>query len=93
MNPEKTKLSNKKAKLKTKYGLTITEHKALIANGCVLCGKKKGRLCVDHNHDTGKVRGILCCGCNTMLGSYEKIERLGLWEAIEEYLDEPQREG
>lgn len=37
--------------------------------------------CVDHNHKTGKVRGILCKFCNSKLGWFEN-RRL----SIEEYL-------
>lgn len=73
--------------LKRKYNLTLEQWRALHdAQGglCVLCKKrgngrgKNGRLYVDHCHDTGRVRGLLCRHCNTALGilgdSPEKME-------------------
>ncbi len=57
-------------KLKTKYGISISEYEELYKsqNGkCFLC-ESKDNLCVDHNHISGKVRNILCKKCNTALG-------------------------
>lgn len=34
---------------------------------CVSCNEREGKV-VDHDHQTGKVRGILCSGCNTAAG-------------------------
>lgn len=51
---------------------------------CEICGNvcKTGRkLTIDHNHKTGKFRGLLCTGCNRKLGSYESIK-----EKAEDYL-------
>jgi hypothetical protein len=41
---------------------------------CALCKRRKakGHLCVDHDHKTDKIRGLLCNGCNTALGFLEK---------------------
>ena len=58
--------------LKWKYGITLEEYNEMAKDGCDLCGKtseeNKGYLNVDHNHETGKVRGILCRSCNTAIG-------------------------
>lgn len=53
-----------------KYKISCEEHKRLLersGGSCMLCGKKR-KLYVDHNHNTGKVRGLLCLVCNTGLG-------------------------
>ncbi|HLX52361.1 MAG TPA: endonuclease VII domain-containing protein, partial [Aquella sp.] len=68
----------KSYKLKQSYGISLKEYNSLKKaqnNLCAICNKrpetrvtKKYRLCVDHNHATGKVRGLLCFGCNSALG-------------------------
>lgn len=55
--------------LKKKYGITEKDYNILLKKnngGCWICGRKpkKRRLCVDHNHKTGQVRGLLCYKCN-----------------------------
>jgi hypothetical protein len=54
-----------------KYGITLNDYKAMMhkQRGCCgVCNKShlefKRRLAVDHDHETGKVRGLLCFYCN-----------------------------
>ena len=61
--------------LKAEYGLTLAQYEALRVGQrgkCAICGAL-GRLCVDHCHKTGKVRGLLCSQCNySLVGAIEK---------------------
>lgn len=65
------------------YGLTKEEFASRVAaqDGlCSLCARKpKGTLVIDHCHETGKIRGLLCPQCNTALGrlgdTIEGLER------------------
>jgi hypothetical protein len=53
------------------YGISFEQYQEMysVQNGrCAICEQKFDILCVDHNHDTGKVRGLLCRGCNLILG-------------------------
>jgi hypothetical protein len=62
--------------IKRRYGITWEEYTELLTKqggGCSICGSTKGSkkaalLFVDHDHKTGKVRGLLCIRCNYMLG-------------------------
>ena len=57
-----------------RYGITLEDKKQLIQdqnNKCLICKcvfTKINKPHVDHNHSTGKVRGILCNDCNSLLG-------------------------
>lgn len=62
--------------LKRKYGITTAEYDAMLLaqdNKCALCENPPGRyrLAVDHDHTTGKVRKLLCAGCNTRMSAIE----------------------
>ena len=57
------------------YGIDLeTYNKMLVQQGgvCKICKKKDKHqnLAVDHDHKTGKVRGLLCCMCNRGLGNF-----------------------
>lgn len=73
--------------LQNKYGVTLEEYNELInsVGYCEICGKDT-TLVYDHNHDTGKFRGVLCSLCNSGLG-YFKDSKTHLIKAIE-YLKE-----
>ena len=76
--------------LKYKYGITYDTYVAMSEaqdNKCAICGAISDSLCVDHDHKTAKIRGLLCNRCNTalrMLG--DDIETI---RKAEEYLMKP----
>lgn len=61
--------------LKSKYGLTEDAYKALYESQkgvCKICGNEDFRkLVVDHDHITGRIRGLLCTSCNVGLGMFK----------------------
>ena len=64
-----------------KYKCTVEELKKLVEDSgevCAICGEFTTMyLAIDHDHSTGKVRGLLCTRCNTGLGLFkENIDRL-----------------
>lgn len=72
------------------YGISKEDFFSLLEkqdNKCALCGKTFvslfGRdLCIDHCHDTNKIRGLLCMPCNVGLGMLGDNEE-GLMKALE----------
>lgn len=60
-------------KLQRDYGLTQQDYVNMLtacASGCMICGTHMAdaRICVDHDHNTGQVRGLLCYKCNAAIG-------------------------
>ena len=72
----------KKNHLWQKFKLTLEEWEQMYSNQggvCAICGKKcrTGKdLSVDHNRETGKVRSLLCQGCNTGLSMFRDNSKL-----------------
>ena len=75
---DEQKLRGKRSRrLKFNFGITLDEYETMLAQQAGVCAICKappetsycGTLAVDHDHDTGKVRGLLCTRCNTALGS------------------------
>lgn len=77
----KAKESTKRSRMKFNYNLTLEQHKEkyIEQNGC--CGICREAvpysiIFTDHNHETNKVRKLLCNRCNAMLGYVEKYPEL-----------------
>lgn len=73
-----TKEKQKNRALRNTYGITLTEYNAMLAkqdNKCAICGNtailEHRAFHVDHCHTSGKIRGILCNGCNAGLGHFK----------------------
>lgn len=79
-------------KLKQRYGLTLADYNRMFTEQggvCAICSQPeihsyRRRLSVDHDHETGEVRGLLCHACNTGLGKF--FENAELLEVAAAYL-------
>ena len=97
-NRDKVLTRNKWSRVKSIYGITQDEYNVLYdAQGgcCAICGDHQidlnRPLHIDHNHETGKIRGLLCNKCNFILGlSNENKEILQNCIAYLEKHDAPQ---
>lgn len=78
-NREKMKLIKRRSILKTKYGITLEEYQNLLKeqeNKCAICKREEVQLCIDHDHVTGKTRGLLCHACNRAIGLLKENEQI-----------------
>ncbi len=78
-NRERLSATVRNGHRKRRYGITPDEYARLLQDQlgvCAICRRSETRkhgaeicpLAVDHDHETGKVRGLLCHKCNVMLG-------------------------
>lgn len=76
----KIKSFHAKYHLMRTYGISLEEYNHKLENQrgvCAICTKPcstGNALAVDHNHKTGKIRGLLCFSCNRRLGIFENKE-------------------
>lgn len=64
-------LTKKEIHIRSHYGVTPEQHQALRElqnDSCAICNKDLEHERIDHDHDSGDVRGLLCQGCNSGLG-------------------------
>ncbi len=77
--------------LKRKYGITIEQYDQMLAEqggGCAICGREPRpdiSLHLDHDHESGNLRGILCFRCNNALGDLD--DDVALLRAAVRYLE------
>ena len=84
--------SSRKAHLKRMFGITLEEYDKKLneQNGvCEICSEpeksiRNNFLAVDHSHETGKIRGLLCTNCNRALGLFK--DNIELLEKAIKYL-------
>lgn len=88
-NPE----SEWESQLRKNYGIGVVEYRAMLVQQgcrCKICRRLpfKRRLDVDHDHATGKVRGLLCNNCNSGIGKFQ--DSVTLLQLASEYLEATQ---
>jgi len=75
-----------------RYGITDEQYQQILAyqgGGCAVCGKPEPankKHCIDHDHKTGLVRGVLCLRCNLYVLGKLTLEQI---TAAHEYLTNP----
>ena len=83
--------------LQRRYGVSLDWYDETLeaqGGGCGICGTteprgkggKNGTFCVDHDHETNEVRGLLCFSCNAALGSFK--DNPAILQAAADYLIE-----
>lgn len=78
LNREHKRLADREGHLRRKFGITQAEYEQMLdaqGGGCGVCGDapRPGQaLHVDHDHRTGRVRGLLCVNCNNGLGQFKE---------------------
>jgi len=88
VNKDKLAIYTRKQTLRRKYGITPEVYGQMLksqSNTCAICELASDKiLCVDHSHETGKVRALLCNACNTALGLLK--EDIKIVESLKRYI-------
>lgn len=62
-----------------KHGITQQRFESMLTSQdgrCAICGEHMRLPCIDHDHRSGQVRGLLCTGCNTGIGDLKDDPRV-----------------
>jgi hypothetical protein len=95
LNPER-KAEYKRNRAVLPHGISQDQYCVMLDSqdyGCALCGtltpggRSDKYFCIDHDHETGEIRGLLCNACNIALGWYENILERVSQKKIRRYLD------
>ena len=73
-HPKKSCEIRRRSRIKHAYGLSGGEFDRLLtrqSNQCAVCKSPLTKPCVDHDHRTGKVRGLVCRDCNLAVGHFK----------------------
>jgi len=93
----KSKSKIKDLSLKSRYGISLNDFNRLLKkqnSKCKICRLKEvakatqnkiKSLSIDHNHTTGKIRGLLCQNCNAGIGLFK--ENINLLKKVINYLE------
>ena len=90
-HPDKAKRYRKQSNLKSMYNMEYNDYIAMLNaqnHRCAICNNlptnERYPLNVDHCHETGKVRALLCGNCNLALGNFK--ENIGVLQSAIAYL-------
>lgn len=67
-------MASREANLKHRYGITLVDYNEMLSDQncrCKICDIQTSGLVVDHCHDSGDIRGLLCSNCNKGLGLFK----------------------
>lgn len=91
-NEMESKRRAKDRRLRARYGITLEQFEAILESQggvCAVCKQGDKVFCVDHNHKTLKIRGIICLNCNLrVIGGARDRDEL-LVNAAEYVLNNP----
>lgn len=88
-HPEETKIASGRYYRKSIYGMTDPQFQTMMliqCGKCVICTEIMDYPHVDHNHETGQIRSLLCSFCNKGIGFFK--ENSAVLRAAAEYVEE-----
>ena len=77
--------------MRRKFKISEEQYRIMMEpDDCPCCGRVMEKKCIDHDHKTQKIRGVLCNNCNTTLGlvddNKETLRNLIQWLEPQEQL-------